>query len=76
MSLAATNKDLEKLVKDGSDGLKEVGDVQNWAEMLERELLVLEEVERIVGEEQGLGEDDMGRGGKGRKKGWWWFGGR
>ena len=77
-SLAATNKELEKLVKDGSDGLKEVGDVQNWAEMLERELLVLEEVDRIVGEEQrGLGGDEeVGRNGKGKKKrGWWFWGG-
>lgn len=52
--------------------LKELGDIQNWAEVLERDLLVLEETVRegeereremerrkagVVGEAMGQGED-------------------
>ncbi|KAI4095171.1 MAG: hypothetical protein LQ339_007331 [Xanthoria mediterranea] len=33
----------QKLVDDGARGVKETGDVQNWAEMLERDLCVLED---------------------------------
>ncbi|KAL8642007.1 MAG: hypothetical protein Q9226_008558 [Calogaya cf. arnoldii] len=33
----------QKLVDDGARGIKETGDVQNWAEMLERDLCVLED---------------------------------
>ncbi|KAL8736501.1 MAG: hypothetical protein Q9166_000293 [cf. Caloplaca sp. 2 TL-2023] len=33
----------QKLVDDGVRGVKETGDVQNWAEMLERDLCVLED---------------------------------
>ncbi|KAJ5539443.1 hypothetical protein N7513_007775 [Penicillium frequentans] len=49
-------------------GLKEIGDVQNWAEMIERDLLVLEsmmdEVEGVddsasEGDERSVREDDM-----------------
>ena len=66
------------------DGLKEIGDVQNWAEVIERDLLVLEETVRMV--EEG-GRDGHGEGsgggqrsgdaevnGDGKKGGWlkWW----
>ena len=34
----------QKVVDDGARGVKETGDVQNWAEMLERDLCVLEDV--------------------------------
>ncbi|KAL9033795.1 MAG: hypothetical protein Q9180_005759, partial [Flavoplaca navasiana] len=33
----------QKLADDGARGVKETGDVQNWAEMLERDLCVLED---------------------------------
>ncbi|GAB7349203.1 hypothetical protein MBLNU459_g8130t2 [Dothideomycetes sp. NU459] len=49
--LAKQNREWEKLVDDGTKGLKETGDVQNWAEVIERELLVIEEVLRMVEEE-------------------------
>lgn len=70
----------------GRDGLKEVGDVQNWAEMIERDLLVLEETvklaeERKEEEREGEGEGEMANG-DGDRKGaegggksgwkWWW----
>lgn len=41
-------------------GLKEIGDVQNWAEMIERDLLVVEEVLRQV--EGHAGHDDLDMG--------------
>ena len=54
---AAMNKEMkewEKLLKKGEKGVKETGDIQNWAEMLERDLLVLEETVKLVdGEDEG-----------------------
>ncbi|KAH8811589.1 hypothetical protein F5884DRAFT_281767 [Xylogone sp. PMI_703] len=41
---------LRKLASEGSRKVKELGDVQNWAEMLERDFLVLEETLRLVEE--------------------------
>ena len=46
--LARRNDELEKVVDDGWTGLKEIGDVQNWAELIERDLLVVEETLRMV----------------------------
>ncbi|KAI1934100.1 hypothetical protein LOZ58_002468 [Ophidiomyces ophidiicola] len=43
--------ELEKLSDQGHQGLKEVGDLQNWAEMMERDLLVVEETLRLAEEE-------------------------
>lgn len=40
---------LLKVLKDGSRQVKELGDVQNWAERLERDFLVLEDTMRMVG---------------------------
>ena len=50
--------------------LKELGDIQNWAEVLERDLLVVEEAVRM-GEEV-VGWEGMGGGwmGGGRENGW------
>ena len=38
----------EKLLDGGNKKINEVGDIQNWAEMIERDLLVLEETVRLV----------------------------
>ena len=58
---AAMSKDIkewEKLLAKGEKGVKETGDIQNWAEMLERDLLVLEETVRLV---DGEAEERGGR---------------
>lgn len=39
---------LKKVVDEGARRVKELGNVQNWAEMLERDFLVLEETMRLV----------------------------
>ncbi|KAF7946305.1 hypothetical protein EAE96_009306 [Botrytis aclada] len=45
---------LEKVVREGQRKVKELGNVQNWAEVLERDFLVVEEVLRLVdGESEG-----------------------
>lgn len=52
---AALRKETDKWQKLGETSTKklnEVGDVQNWAEMLERDLLVLEETVRLVDEQK------------------------
>ncbi|PYI13833.1 hypothetical protein BO99DRAFT_437906 [Aspergillus violaceofuscus CBS 115571] len=46
-ALAAQNAQLTKTADAARDALKEIGDVQNWAEVIERELLVVEETLRI-----------------------------
>lgn len=50
-SVAQQSRELEKLADQGRQGLKEVGDLQNFAEMLERDLLVIEETLRLAEEE-------------------------
>ncbi|KAL8718579.1 MAG: hypothetical protein Q9225_004309 [Loekoesia sp. 1 TL-2023] len=42
----------QKVVDDGVRGVKETGDVQNWAEMLERDLCVLEDTMAMVDEDE------------------------
>ncbi|KAB8235509.1 hypothetical protein BDV23DRAFT_180414 [Aspergillus alliaceus] len=85
--LAKQNDQLAKVADQARDGLKEIGDVQNWAELIERDLLVVEETVRLAeerergngyaheGEGNGLVERESGsdKDGKGRK-GWfqWW----
>lgn len=55
-------------------GLKEIGDVQNWAEMLERDLGMLEEMMETVEGEEGMRREDVnggvGKGKKGSGGGW------
>jgi hypothetical protein len=55
--LARRNDDWHKIAETARQGLKEIGDVQNWAEIIERDLLVVEETLRLV---EGKAEDDFG----------------
>lgn len=59
-----------KVLNEGSRKVKELGDVQNWAERLERDFLVVEETMRLVNE----GDSDSGSGswsGSGSEGGSW-----
>lgn len=49
-TLAKQGGQWQKLSESSTKKLNEVGDVQNWAELLERDLLVLEETLRLVDE--------------------------
>ncbi|MCJ1294833.1 hypothetical protein MMC34_006392 [Xylographa carneopallida] len=68
-ALAQQTAGYRQLADESRGTLKEIGDVQNWAEMIERDLLVLEETMRVV-EEEGEGQ---GRRGKGEGRGRRWF---
>ncbi len=64
--LARENAAWAGMADETREGLKEIGDVQNWAEMIERDLLVLEE---MMGEVEGKnleseGEEDGEDGGE------------
>lgn len=50
----------EKEATKATKGLKEFGDVQNWAELMERDMLVLEETMRMV---EGGEREESGSGG-------------
>ncbi|OTA55287.1 hypothetical protein K449DRAFT_337760, partial [Hypoxylon sp. EC38] len=52
-ALRKENDKLEKLARDTERKIKELGNVQNWAEVLERDFLVLEETMRLVREGSG-----------------------
>lgn len=58
-SLARQNDQWEAVADKAREGLKEIGDVQNWAEMIERDLLIVEETLRLVEED---GDDEEGDG--------------
>jgi hypothetical protein len=49
---------LERVALEAQRKLKEVGNVQNWAEVMEREFLILEETVRLADESEG--EEDFG----------------
>ncbi|PVI07263.1 hypothetical protein DM02DRAFT_609227 [Periconia macrospinosa] len=49
-ALAKQSAQWQKLADTSTKKLNEIGDVQNWAEMIERDLLVLEETLRLVDE--------------------------
>ena len=69
----------QKVADEAAGKLKELGDIQNWAEVLERDLLVLEETVRmgeegwVTDEEEGEGEggeeQEVGRVGMGHAEG-------
>ncbi|KAE8139935.1 hypothetical protein BDV38DRAFT_280406 [Aspergillus pseudotamarii] len=76
--LAKQNDQLAKVADQARDGLKEIGDVQNWAELIERDLLIVEETVRLAeegeeeeeGDSRGLGNGvDRGLEGNGRVNG-------
>ena len=73
-ALAKETGKYQKLADETRDKMKDVGDVQNFAEVIERELMVLEETLRIIeedGEDEEESEDQEGKGTKGRNKKWW-----
>lgn len=49
---------LEKELHRGTEKVKELGNVQNWAEMLERDMLVLQETMRLADESESESESD------------------
>lgn len=55
--LRKENDKLEKLARDTERKVKEIGNVQNWAEVLERDFLVLEETMRLVRKGSRSGSD-------------------
>ncbi|CAG7945288.1 unnamed protein product [Penicillium nalgiovense] len=65
--LARQNQQWVGFADETRDGLKEIGDVQNWAEMIERDLLALEDMMDVVerghgsenGDEQGDGDAEL-----------------
>ncbi|RYP93765.1 hypothetical protein DL770_000137 [Monosporascus sp. CRB-9-2] len=59
--LRRENDRLARLARDAGKAVKELGNVQNWAEVLERDFLVLEETVRLV--KRGDGEEDEEDGG-------------
>ncbi|KAI0102464.1 hypothetical protein GGR51DRAFT_291414 [Nemania sp. FL0031] len=59
-ALRKENDKLAKVVKDAGRKIKELGNVQNWAEVLERDFLVLEETMRLVRNGGTDSEDDEG----------------
>lgn len=61
-ALAKQSAEWDKLLQGGTKKLNEVGDIQNWAEMIERDLLVLEETVRLVEGKEGE-ETASGTGG-------------
>lgn len=56
------NNEWGKVADEARNGLKEIGDVQNWAEMIERDLLVVEEMLGVVEEEDFERERERERG--------------
>jgi hypothetical protein len=65
--LARQNQQWVGFADETRDGLKEIGDVQNWAEMIERDLLALEDMMDVVergresenGDERGDGDGEL-----------------
>ncbi|KAK0704832.1 hypothetical protein B0H67DRAFT_674230 [Lasiosphaeris hirsuta] len=58
--LRRDNDKLARLAADHTRKVKEIGNVQNWAEMLEREFLIVEETLRLVREGSGSEEGSEG----------------
>ncbi|KAI9839545.1 MAG: hypothetical protein M1819_002171 [Sarea resinae] len=50
--LAKQNAQWQSMADTSREKLKEIGDIQNWAELIERDLLIVEETLRIKDEEE------------------------
>jgi chromosome segregation ATPase len=50
--LARQNDQWQKVADQAREGLKEIGDIQNWAELIERDLLIVEETIKLADEEK------------------------
>ncbi|KAI5818242.1 GCN5-like 1 [Pyronema omphalodes] len=53
--LAKTTKQWGSMADNARGKLKEIGDIQNWAELIEHDLMVIEETLRIVHDEDDYG---------------------
>ncbi|KAK6002244.1 hypothetical protein QM012_001882 [Aureobasidium pullulans] len=58
--LSRQAEELEKTISQSVDQLKEMGDLQNWAEVVFRDISVLEETLRMVEEEEAGNNADAG----------------
>ncbi|MCJ1372781.1 hypothetical protein MMC20_004006 [Loxospora ochrophaea] len=67
-ALSKQTAQYQKLADESREKLKEIGDIQNWAEMIERDLLVVEESLRLA-EGEGNGREQNGHG-RSRRNGW------
>lgn len=63
--LARQAEELEKTIGQSVDQLKEMGDLQNWAEVVFRDISVIEETLRMVEEQEA--EGDQGGDGTGSR---------
>lgn len=69
--LAKQTNAFQKMAEESRGQLKEIGDVQNWAELLERDLQVLEETMTVVDEEEIVDKKGAtGAPGSGKKRRW------
>ncbi|OXV08659.1 hypothetical protein Egran_03579 [Elaphomyces granulatus] len=50
--LARQNDQWQKVADQAREGLKEIGDIQNWAELIERDLLIVEETIKLADDEK------------------------
>ncbi|EPS33701.1 hypothetical protein PDE_08663 [Penicillium oxalicum 114-2] len=69
--LARQNAQWTGWAEETREGLKEIGDVQNWAEMIERDLLILEDMMGQVemgAEDEGGEEEEEREGGESRSR--------
>jgi len=61
--LARQNDQWGKVADQAREGLKEIGDIQNWAELIERDLLIVEETLKLA-DEKSVHDDEPGSDGE------------
>lgn len=66
MELETERKKWAKEAEKATKGLNRFGDLQNWAEMMERDFCVLEETLRLVEGGEGEGEESASGGSRWR----------